>query len=48
MKHENARERALSTSMGIHRAYGMLYRKVLHNIPMEVEAIIRMIDGLLV
>jgi hypothetical protein len=54
MKRENARERALSASVGIHRAsvgkhraYGVLYRNVLHDIPMEVQVIMRMINGLL-
>jgi hypothetical protein len=37
----------LSASMGKHRVYGTLYRKVLHDIPMEAEAITQMIDGLL-
>jgi hypothetical protein len=51
MKRENARERALSASVGIHRAsvgkrrvYGTLYRNVLHDIPMEVQVIMRMIN----
>jgi hypothetical protein len=35
-------------SMGKHRTYGALYRKVLHDIPMEVEVIMQMINGLLV
>jgi len=54
MKRENAQERTLSVSVGIHRAsagkhcaYGALYRKVLHDIPMEVQVIMRMINGLL-
>jgi len=54
MKHENAREHALSASVGIHhastgkhRTYGMLYRNVLHDIPMEVQVIMQMINGLL-
>jgi hypothetical protein len=51
---ESARERALSASVGIHRAsagkhraYGALYRNVLHDIPMEVQVIMRIINGLL-
>jgi hypothetical protein len=48
MKRENAQERALSASTGKHRAYGVLYRNVLHDIPMEVQVIMRMINGLLV
>jgi len=54
MKRKNAQEHALSTSVGIHRAstgkhraYGTLYRNVLHDIPMEVQVIMRMINGLL-
>jgi len=54
MKRENARERALSASVGIHRAsagkrrvYGALYRNMLHDIPMEVQVIMRIINGLL-
>jgi hypothetical protein len=54
MKRENAQERALSASVGIHRAsagkhraYGALYRNVSHDIPMEVQVIMRMINGLL-
>jgi len=47
MKCENARERALSASVGKHRTYGMLYRNVLHDIPMEVQVIMQMINGLL-
>jgi hypothetical protein len=60
MKRENAREResvrerALSASVGIHRAsagkhraYGALYRNVSHDIPMEVQVIMRTINGLL-
>jgi len=47
MKRENARERVLSASVGIHHAYGALYRNVLHDIPMEVQVIMRMINGLL-
>jgi len=54
MKHENVQEYALSASMGIHctsagkhHAYGTLYRKVLHDIPMEVEVIMQMINRLL-
>jgi hypothetical protein len=61
MERENARERALSASVGIHRAsvgihrasagkhraYGALYRNVLHDIPMEVQVIMRTINGLL-
>jgi hypothetical protein len=46
MKHEDVRECTLSVSMGIHRTsagkhrtYGALYRKVLHDIPMELEVI---------
>jgi hypothetical protein len=34
-------------SVGIHRAYGALYRNVLHDIPMEVQVIMRLINGLL-
>jgi hypothetical protein len=52
---KNAQERALSTSVGIqcksvgkHHAYGALYRNVLHDIPMEVQVITQMINGLLV
>jgi hypothetical protein len=54
MKRENVQERALSASVGIHRAsagkhraYGALYRNVLHDIPMEVQVIMRTINGLL-
>jgi len=54
MKCKNARERALSASVGIHRAsagkhhaYGALYRNVLHDIPMEVQVIMQMINRLL-
>jgi hypothetical protein len=47
MKRENAQERALSMSAGKHRAYGALYRNVLHDIPMEVQVITRMINRLL-
>jgi len=32
---------------GNHCAYGALYRNVLHDIPMEVQVILRMINGLL-
>jgi len=46
MKHENVRECALSVSVGIYRVsagkhctYGVLYRNVLHDIPMEVQVI---------
>jgi len=46
MKRENVREHVLSASVGIHRAsagkhraYGVLYRNVLHDIPMEVQVI---------
>jgi len=48
MKHENAQEHALSASVGKHRTYGALHRNVLHDIPMEVQVIMRMINGLLV
>jgi hypothetical protein len=48
MKRENARELALSMSAGKHRAYGALYRNVLHDIPMEVQVIMQMINGLFV
>jgi len=34
-------------SAGKHHAYGTLYRNVLHDIPMEVQVILRMINGLL-
>jgi hypothetical protein len=51
---ENARECALNASVGIHRAsagkhraYGALYRNMLHDIPMELQVIMRMIKGLL-
>jgi hypothetical protein len=54
MKCENAREHTLSASVGIHRAsagkhrtYGALYRNMLHDIPMEMQVIMRMINGLL-
>jgi hypothetical protein len=54
MKRENARECTLSVSVGIHRAsagkhrtYGTLYRNVLHDIPMEVQVILQMINRLL-
>jgi hypothetical protein len=48
MKRENAQELVLSASVGKHRAYGALYRNVLHDIPMEVQVIMRMINGLFV
>jgi hypothetical protein len=35
------------TSAGKHHAYVMLYRNVLHDIPMEVQVIMRLINGLL-
>jgi len=47
MKRENVQEHALSASAGKHRAYGALYRNVLHDIPMEVQVIMRTINGLL-
>jgi hypothetical protein len=61
MKRKNAREHALSASVGIHRAsvgihhasvgkhrtYGALYRNMLHDIPMEVQVIMQLINGLL-
>jgi hypothetical protein len=42
------RERGIHrASAGKHRAYGALYRNVLHDIPMELQVIMRMINGLL-
>jgi hypothetical protein len=46
MKHENAQERTLSASTGKHHTYGALYRNVLHDIPMEVQVIMQMINRL--
>jgi hypothetical protein len=47
MKCENVQECALSMSAEKHCAYGVLYRNVLHDIPMEVQVIMRMINGVM-
>jgi hypothetical protein len=47
MKCEKVRECTLSASVGIHHTYGTLYRNVLHDIPMEVQVIMQLINGLL-